>query len=141
MNQTNFPISLELRIDFSELDILGHVNNVMFFKYLQASRIKYWETIGINPGFRTDQIVPVLVSTSCQFKKQLLYPGNVLVKTGITFIKNTSFGIQHQMLDQQGDVVAEAEDIIVMIDIKKNEKVPVTKEMRALVEKLEGRTY
>lgn len=141
METTTYPVSIELRIDFSELDLLGHVNNVYFFKYLQASRINYWEIIGINPGFSTEEIVPVLASTSCQFKKQLLYPGNVLVKTGIVFIKNTSFGIHHQLFDQYGDLVAEAEDIIVMIDIKTNEKVPVTAEMRGLVEKLEGRKY
>jgi acyl-CoA thioester hydrolase len=140
MTQTTFPLSLELRIDWSELDLFGHVNNVMFFKYIQAARVNYWETIGINKNFRTDKIGPLLVSTSCQFKKQLLYPGNVVVKTGINFIKNTSFGIHHRIFDKHGDVVAEAEDVIVMFDFNKNEKVPVSAEMRALVEKLEGRT-
>ena len=141
MNQTKYPISIELRIDFSELDLLGHVNNVNYFKYIQASRIKYCETVGINPGFSTDQIVPVLASTSCQFKKQLLYPGNIIVKTGINFIKTTSFGIHHQIFNHQNELCAEAEDIIVMLDFKSNIKVPVSAEMRAMVEQLEGRKY
>jgi acyl-CoA thioester hydrolase len=140
MSQTNFPLSISLRIDWSELDLFGHVNNVMFFKYIQAARVNYWETIGINKTFTQTKIGPILLSTSCQFKKQLQYPGTVTVKSGINFIKNTSFGLHHQLIDQHGDLVAEAEDVIVMFDFSKNEKVPVSAEMRAMVEKLEGRT-
>ena len=141
MSQTSFPLQIELRIDWSELDLFGHVNNVMYFKYIQAARVNYWETIGINASFKENKLGPILLSSSCQFKKQLLYPGNIIVKTGINFIKTTSFGIHHHIIDKQGDIVAEAEDVIVMFDFMKNEKVPVPAEMRALVEKLEGRTY
>lgn len=141
MSQTSFPLQIELRIDWSELDLFGHVNNVMYFKYIQAARVNYWETIGINASFKKDKLGPILLSTSCQFKKQLLYPGNIVVKTGINFIKNTSFGIHHHIIDHAGDIVAEAEDVIVMFDFMKNEKVPVPANMRALVEKLEGRIF
>lgn len=37
----NYNTSLELRIDWSEMDLFGHVNNVAFFKYVQASRVNY----------------------------------------------------------------------------------------------------
>lgn len=141
MSQTTFPLQIELRIDWSEMDLFGHVNNVMYFKYIQAARVHYWETIGINASFKQDKVGPILLSSSCQFKKQLLYPGNIIVKTGINFIKNTSFGIHHHIIDHAGDIVAEAEDVIVMFDFMKNEKVPVPADMRALVEKLEGRTF
>lgn len=34
---------LNLRIDWSELDLFGHVNNVMYAKYMQASRVHFME--------------------------------------------------------------------------------------------------
>jgi len=37
-----FPSKLPIRIDWSEMDLFGHVNNVMYFKYIQASRVNYW---------------------------------------------------------------------------------------------------
>ena len=43
-NAQDWPVRLHLRIDWSEMDVFGHVNNVMFMKYVQAARVHYWET-------------------------------------------------------------------------------------------------
>lgn len=56
----NYPVKLELRIDWSELDLFGHVNNVAFLKYVQASRINYWETIGVTKLFDEKKMAPCL---------------------------------------------------------------------------------
>ncbi|MEO5644384.1 MAG: acyl-CoA thioesterase [Bacteroidia bacterium] len=139
MSETNFPLELKLRIDWSELDLFGHVNNVMFMKYAQAARVNYWENSGIYSELKKNKVGPMLVSVACQFKKQLLYPGNVTVRSGMEFIRNTSFSIHHKMYDDQGDLVAEAQDVIVMFDFNKNEKTAVPQVMREAAEKLESR--
>ncbi len=139
MSETNFPLELKLRIDWSELDLFGHVNNVMFMKYAQAARVNYWENSGIYSELKKNKIGPMLVSVACQFKKQLLYPGNVTIKSGMEFIKNTSFSIHHKMYDDQGDLVAEAQDVIVMFDFNKNEKTAVPQIMRDASSEIEGR--
>lgn len=139
MSETNFPLELKLRIDWSELDLFGHVNNVMFMKYVQAARVNYWEKSGIYEEFQKEKIGPMLVSTACQFKKQLMYPGEVTIKSGMEYIKNTSFSLHHRIFDQYGDVVAEAQDIIVMFDFNKNEKTAVPQVMRENASRIEGR--
>src|SRR6201996_6989661 len=98
----NFPVKLRLRIDWSEMDLFGHVNNVSYFKYIQASRVNYWEAIGLVHVFDEQKIGPILLSTSCQFIKPLHYPGHVDINARIEFIKNTSFGIHHQLLNDKG---------------------------------------
>jgi acyl-CoA thioester hydrolase len=137
--ETNFPLELKLRIDWSELDLFGHVNNVMFMKYVQAARVNYWENSGIYSELKKNKIGPMLASTACQFKKQLMYPGNVTIRSGMEFIKNTSFSIHHKLYDDHGDLVAEAQDVIVMFDFNKNEKTPVPKIMREAATEIEGR--
>jgi acyl-CoA thioester hydrolase len=139
MEKYNYPVKLALRIDWSELDLFGHVNNVMFFKYIQASRVNYWRESGIIMQFEENRIGPMLASTNCQFKKQLHFPGNIIVEVRMEFIKNTSFGLQHRILDEAGEVAAEANDVIVMYDFNRNEKVIFPPELRTAVEKLEGR--
>ncbi|CAN5153992.1 thioesterase family protein [soil metagenome] len=139
MSETKFPLELKLRIDFSELDLFGHVNNVMFLKYIQSARVNYWEQSGIYSEFKENKIGPLLVSTSCQFKKQLMYPGDVTIKTGMEFIKNTSFSLHHIIIDQHGDVVAEAQDVLVMFDFNTNEKTAVPLILRESASELEGR--
>ncbi|GIV28450.1 MAG: hypothetical protein KatS3mg027_2264 [Bacteroidia bacterium] len=57
----NFNIALKLRIDWSELDYFGHVNNVSFFKYIQAGRVNYWEKIGLIEYYKQHKIGPHVV--------------------------------------------------------------------------------
>lgn len=137
----NFPVKLELRIDWSELDLFGHVNNVMIFKYIQASRVNYWEATGLTIQFEKTKIGPVLASTTCHFRKQLHYPGNIVVQSRMEFIKNTSFGIHHQIINEKNEIAAEAHDIIVVFDFNKNEKVLFPDELRREVEKLENKKF
>ena len=134
----NFPVRLPLRIDWSEMDLFGHVNNVAYFKYIQASRVNYWEVSKLTDAFHARRIGPILLSTGCQFIKPLFYPGNIVVAARIEFIKNTSFGIHHHILNEQGEVCAEAHDVIVCYDFNKNEKVPVSADFRKAVAEIEG---
>lgn len=64
MNNTETPndtfsTELQLRIDWSELDYFQHVNNVAFFKYIQASRVNYWDIIGLSKMHLDSKIVSV----------------------------------------------------------------------------------
>ncbi len=137
----NYPVKLNLRLDWSEMDLFGHINNVAYFKYVQASRVNYWETSGINTYFETQRIGPILASTACQFRKPLFYPGNIVVEASIHFIKNSSFGIHHRILNDAGELAAEAQDVIVFFDFNRHEKVTFPEELRKKVEALENRTF
>ncbi|RYZ37487.1 MAG: acyl-CoA thioesterase, partial [Sphingobacteriales bacterium] len=117
--KTDFPVKLELRIDWAELDLFGHVNNVMFFKYAQAARVNYWEQIGLYQHFRASDEGPMVAAVNCQFRKPLFYPGTVTIYSRMKEIGNTSFRLQHQMVADSGALCAEVEDAIVMYDFKK----------------------
>jgi acyl-CoA thioester hydrolase len=137
----NFPVKLPIRIDWSEMDLFGHVNNVAYFNYIQASRVNYWERSGLAGSFEATRIGPILLSTGCQFIKPLHYPGNITVEARIEFIKNTSFGIHHRILNEQLEIAAEAHDVIVTFDFNKNDKSPVSDLFRKAVEEIEGRQF
>src|ERR1041384_4107431 len=102
-----FPISLELRIDWSELDLFGHVNNVMYFKYLQASRIQCRQAMGIDQWLQEKGIGPMLASARCDFRKPLLFPGSITIGSSIEFIRNTSFGLFHRIWNERKELAAE----------------------------------
>lgn len=121
---------LKLRIDWSELDLYGHVNNVAFMKYIQASRVNFWDEVGITKTHKETNIGPMLASTSCQFKQPLFYPGEVRIEAKVSFIKNTSFGFHHTIYNNKGEMVAEADDVMVMFDFTKNEKVVIPESVR-----------
>ncbi len=132
-------LELKLRIDWSEIDLFGHVNNLAIMKYVQSARVCYLESIGLMQSQAEPKMGPILASTSCQFRKPLFYPGQVTVRTGVDYIKNTSFRIQHFIYDDKNEVAAEAQDILVFFDYCRSVKLGIPKEIRDRIEKLENR--
>ncbi len=141
MTETNFPVKLHLRIDWSELDYFGHVNNVSFFKYIQASRVNYWDNIGLTNSHRETNIGPMLASCKCDFKQPLFYPGQITILSRVDFIKNTSFSICHRIMNDKGKIAAEAQDVMVMFDFNRNEKIAFPKDLKEKIEQLETKPF
>lgn len=132
-----FSVKMELRIDWSEIDLFGHVNNLAIMKYVQSARVNYLELIDLMQLQSETKTGPILASTNCQFRKSLFYPGKVTVLSKVDTIKNTSFGILHQILDENNEIAAEAHDIIVFYDFNKNTKLTIPEDIRAKIERIE----
>ncbi len=141
MTTINFPIKLQLRIDWSELDYFGHVNNVAFFKYVQAARVNYWDNICLTESHRKTNIGPILASSKCDFKQPLFYPGQVTILSRVDAIRNTSFSMSHRIINDKGDIAAEAQDIIVMFDFTRHEKIAFPKDLKEKIENLENQIF
>jgi acyl-CoA thioester hydrolase len=134
---TKFPLKLSLRLDWSEMDLYGHINNVSYFKYLQAARVYYWETLGLSKMFEEEKKGPILASSGIDFRRPLHYPGNIVVQSGIDVMGKSSFTILHQILNEKQEVCAEGKDVVVFFDFILNQKMEVTAEIRKMVEEME----
>ncbi|GET24926.1 thioesterase family protein [Prolixibacter sp. NT017] len=139
MMDTEFPLQLPLKIDWSDLDYFGHVNNISYFRYIQAARVNYMEHIGLVESYSTEKKGPIVASCKCDFIQPLFYPGDITIRSKINFIKKTSFGIYHQIMNAKGEVAAEAQDVMVMFDFNQNTKSPITAELRETIEQLENK--
>lgn len=130
---------LKLRIDWSDLDLFGHVNNVAFFKYAQASRLAYCELLDLTSTMEAGKLSFMVASSQCDFKLPLYYPGEIEVQTRLDWIKNTSFQLRHRILNQQGQIAAETSDVLVLYDYEKKEKTLIKADLKMKMEELEGR--
>jgi acyl-CoA thioester hydrolase len=125
---------LTLRLDWSEQDLYGHINNVSYFKYQQASRVNFWEAVGITAQDGKSGLGPMLAAVNMRFIKPLHYPGMVRIETSVVFIKNTSFGLMHQMYNERGELCAQGEDVVVAFDYRAGEKREIASDLRAMLE-------
>ena len=121
---------ISLRIDWSELDLFGHVNNVAFHKYAQTARLHFLDAIGLMELHKTQNIGFMVAETNCQFKKELLFPGNIHIQTKVDFAKSTSLALVHTMIDDKEEIVAIAKDVLVVFDFNKKEKVLIPEEIK-----------
>ena len=123
-------LTLQLRIDWSEMDTYQHVNNLNFLKYMQSARVQFWEVSGLSALYSNTNKGPILASTHCDFKHPLFYPGTVLIKTYVSFIKTTSFGLSHQLYNDDGVVCAKGDDVAVCFDFTANQKFSIPEDIR-----------
>lgn len=123
-------VKIELRIDWSEIDLFGHVNNLAISKYIQAARVNYLELAGLMQLQSEIKIGPILASATCHFRKPLFYPGQVIIYSKIETIKKTSFIIHHEIINDKDEIIAEARDVIVFYDFNKNTKLIIPDDMK-----------
>ena len=132
-----YNTQLALRIDWADLDLFGHVNNVAFFKYIQAARLNYCEQVGLTSLNERGKLSFMVASSHCNFKKPLLYPGNIAIFTRVEWIKNTSLQLAYRLLNDAGELCAEAEDVLVIFDYEQNTKVTIPQSLKDNIEKIE----
>jgi acyl-CoA thioester hydrolase len=135
VNYSNYKLSLKLRIDWSDLDMYEHVNNLTFMRFLQSGRVNFWEATGIHEFFRNSGQGVMLVSTHCDFKNSLYYPGNAIIKTRLDHIGNSSFSLNHVILDDKGDLCAEGKDVVVCYDFEKKTTFRIPDWLREIISK------
>jgi acyl-CoA thioester hydrolase len=66
-------------IRWGDMDAMGHVNNTVYFRYMEQARVEWLTAIGcdLDPAVEG----PVIVNAHCSFIKQLKYPGEIEILT------------------------------------------------------------
>jgi acyl-CoA thioester hydrolase len=68
-----------LQIRSADLDFLNHVNNAVYFTYMEQARLEWlYKTCGINAYEQGHG--PVIANASCNFITPLVYPGTIEVR-------------------------------------------------------------
>ena len=105
---------IEVQRRFSDLDPLGHVNNVAYHDYLQEARmglISELEAV-VNADY-----AQVVVSQEIRHVKPLGYSREpVVIEARVTDLARTSYSIVYRVLDEQGEVAAEATTRLAVVD-------------------------
>jgi len=121
-------------IRWGDMDAMGHVNNTLYFRYMEVARLEWFFGLGLPVDPQGEG--PVIVNAFCNFIRQLEYPGEVLVRTFVGEVGRTSFDTFHEMLrtDDPETVYANGGATVVWVDFPRQRSVPVTGSVRALIE-------
>ena len=123
-------------IRWGDMDVLGHVNNTVYFRYMESGRIAFLEeAVG---EFSLQGEGPVIVTAYCSFIRQLKYPGEIEVRTYAGPPGRSSFEVTHEirLVDGNGEanvVHAEGGGKVVWIDFQKEKSVPLPEHLKALL--------
>ena len=128
----DFPSHAHDKIRYSDTDRQGHVNNAIFATFLETGRVdilynKEFPVLPPNASF-------VIASLQLNFLREINWPGQVDIGTGITKIGNSSLRLV-QYLFQNDQCVATSESVIVQVDDTTNRSRALTDEARGILER------
>ena len=124
---------MTLPIRWGDMDAMGHVNNTVYFRYMEVARIDWMLGIGCPPNPSGQG--PLVVNAFCNFHQQLEYPGDVRVQTFASDPGRSSFETWCVMsrVDDPNTVYATGGATTVWVDYQAKRSAPMPEWLRALV--------
>ncbi|OJI05677.1 thioesterase family protein [Polynucleobacter sp. MWH-Adler-W8] len=111
-------------IRWGDMDAYGHVNNTVYFRYMEQARVEWITSIGydVAPGRES----MLMMNGFCNFYKQLSYPGELILKTSIGVIGRTSMDVYTSMAlaATPDEEVAIGGATMVWVDLTTNKSAP-----------------
>ena len=125
---------MEIPIRWGDMDAMGHVNNAMYFRYLEIIRIEWLHGLGGAPDPQGSG--PVIINAFCNFYRQLEFPGTLLAKHYVANPGRTSFDtfITLERTDGPGTIYAAGGATTVWVDFPRQKSVPLPDWLRAAIE-------
>jgi acyl-CoA thioester hydrolase len=110
-------------IRWGDMDMLGHVNNTVYFRYMEQARIEWLHAL-CGPAGAYAGSGPVIVNASCTFRAPLVYPGEIEVRMYLGDAGRTSVGSFYEIW-MNGRQYADGAAKIVWIDRTSGRSMPL----------------
>ena len=130
-----------LQVRFRDIDAFGHVNNAVFFSYVELARIRYLLDV-LQPERPFDKLPLILARVELDFRSPIAFGEEVVVETRVERIGRTSFGMAHRMtagLDRR--LVGDVQTVLVTYDYETARPIPVPDDWRRRIGAYEDRTF
>ncbi|MDX9717864.1 MAG: thioesterase family protein [Thauera sp.] len=121
-------------VRWGDMDAYGHVNNTVYFRFLEQARCEWLEQVGVR--VRPDEAVgPVIINASCTFLIPVNYPSTVVVKMYVGEPGRSSVMTWYELF-VEGDerLYAEGAAKTVWMDMRTGKSAPIPDFIRALFE-------
>lgn len=130
MSERKHIHTLSMKIRWGDMDAFNHVNNTVYFRYMEQTRIDWFESIATPIG--TQGCGPVIISAQCAFLRQLKYPGDIEIRMYANEPGRSSIETSYEIrrFDQPEVLFAEGGAKIVWVDFAAEKSVPLPDRIR-----------
>jgi acyl-CoA thioester hydrolase len=136
----DFPVIYETPVAWGEMDSMGHVNNIIYFRYFESARLAYFERVGFLDEMKRSGVGPILATTKCRFRKPLTYPDRIRVGATVSQVQEDRFTMLYCIESEAlGAIAADGEGLVVAYDYRTKQKAPLPDSVRRAIRELEER--
>lgn len=130
-----------LQVRFRDIDAFGHVNNAVFFSYVELARIRYLLEV-LEPATGFDRLPLILARVELDYRSPIQFGEEVSVETRIDRVGRTSFAMSHRMTASPGNrLVGDVQTVLVTYDYATARPMPVPDDWRRRFGEHEARPF
>jgi acyl-CoA thioester hydrolase len=134
-----FHCATPIKIRFRDLDAFGHVNNAVYFTFMEMARVEYFVQIGLLKHGEFPSPFFIIAEATCQFKAPIDMDTQLNIQVRVSRLGNSSFDMEYQFVDEMnGAVLALGRTVQVTFDYVAQRSVPLPDEWRTAIAQLEG---
>ena len=124
---------IKVQLRFNDIDILGHLNNVVYFSLYDLGKAKYMEEIGLRPAAPAPP-TSVIADVHCQYIKPVFFGDDIYITTTCTEVGEKHFVLEQEMVDGRGEVRSRCRSVMVSIDPATGKAAPLKEDYRKRLE-------
>lgn len=137
-----YSIVMTLPVLWGDQDAFLHVNNTVYLRWFESTRVLYGDRIGLGDLMKAEKIGPILASITCHYRLPVTYPDTVRVGARVSRIGRTSMTMEHLLLSEAASAIAaEGTSTLVVYDYERARPHAVPDRLRKAIEEIEGRTF
>jgi acyl-CoA thioester hydrolase len=128
-----------IQVRFRDTDAFGHVNNAVFFTYLELARVRYLvDVLELTGPF--ERMPLILARVELDFRSPIMFGEEVEVETQVDRIGRSSIAMSHRLTaGSDRRLVGESQSVLVTYDYQAARPIPVPDEWRQRIAAHEGR--
>lgn len=133
--QPSTPISVTIPVAWGEMDALRHVNNIVYFRYMETARVAFIRALGWEIDPLAKGVGVILHSVQCRFRAPVSYPDTLIVNARLAALEDDRFTIEHELTSTKtGGLVATGSGVIVAYDYARGAKASIPEPFRSRLE-------
>jgi len=134
---SDFRVVSEMSLQWGDMDALGHINNIYFYRYFENVRVIYFDRMKtqMSPSNTTGAII---ASSSCKYIRPLFYPDTILVGVKVSEMLSDRFIMSYKIFSQtQNRTCAIGDTAVVGYDFESKKKIEIQDQWVQIINQIE----
>ena len=134
-----FAFVYRLDVRFRDCDSQGHVNNAVFFTYLEQCRLMFWREL--TGGSASPHARVIVARAECDYRAPAFFGDPLEVRLNVGEIGRSSFQLAYEIVNVlSGRRLAEAKTVMVTYDYTAGASVPIPAQTLQVLERVKATT-
>ncbi|WP_196159990.1 thioesterase family protein [Reinekea sp. G2M2-21] len=133
-----YPVVIELPVQWGDMDALQHVNNIVYLRWFESARIAYFDRVALMDRLHDEKAGPILASSEVKYRVSVEYPDRVIIGVRVEELREQDLIQQYAVFSTAKNcLVTTGQSRVVMFDFSSQQKVDIPPDVAFKIKQLE----